>query len=100
PAARAAYYIRQAAQGLQHAHEHGLVHRDIKPSNLLVDGSGTVKILDLGLARFFHDTTDDLTRRHEQGPMGTTDYMAPEQAAESHAVDTRADIYGLGCTLY
>src|SRR5262245_57554492 len=100
PAARAADYIRQAALGLQHAHEHGLVHRDIKPSNLLVDRDGTVKVLDLGLARFFHDTADDLTRRQEHGPMGTTDYIAPEQAEESHGVDTRADVYALGCTLY
>jgi hypothetical protein len=100
PAARACHYIRQAALGLQHAHEHGLIHRDIKPSNLLVDRAGTVKILDLGLARFFHDKTDDLTQRYEHGPLGTTDYMAPEQAEVSHAVDTRADVYALGCTLY
>src|SRR5439155_10727028 len=100
PVARACHYIRQAALGLQHAYEHGLIHRDIKPSNLLVDRAGTVKILDLGLARFFHDKTDDLTQRHEHGPMGTTDYMAPEQAEASHAVDTRADVYALGCTLY
>jgi serine/threonine protein kinase len=57
----AAHYIRQAARGLQHAHEAGLVHRDIKPSNLLLDRTGTVKILDLGLARFFHDESDDLS---------------------------------------
>src|SRR5205823_5980512 len=100
PAARACHYIRQAALGLQHAYEHGLIHRDIKPSNLLVDRADTVKILDLGLARFFHDKADDLTQRQEHGPMGTTDYMAPEQAEESHTVDTRADVYALGCTLY
>src|SRR5207249_528742 len=52
---RAAHYIRQAAIGLQHAHEAGLVHRDIKPGNLLVDRNGTVKVLDMGLARLFHD---------------------------------------------
>src|SRR5262249_18563073 len=100
PVARAADYIRQAALGLQHAYEHGLIHRDIKPANLLVDRAGPVKVLDLGLARFFRDTADDLTQRQKHGPMGTTDYMAPEQAEESHAVDTRADIYALGCTLY
>jgi serine/threonine protein kinase len=97
---RAAHYVRQAALGLQHAHEAGLVHRDIKPSNLLLDRSGTVKILDLGLARFFHDKSDDLSRRHAESPVGTMDYMAPEQAVDSHRVDIRADIYSLGATLY
>jgi serine/threonine protein kinase len=97
---RAAHYIRQAALGLQHAHEAGLVHRDIKPSNLLLDRTGTVKVLDLGLARFFHDHTDDLSKRDQEGPVGTTDYMAPEQALNSHQVDIRADIYSLGATFY
>jgi serine/threonine protein kinase len=97
---RAAHYVRQAALGLQHAHEAGLVHRDIKPSNLLLDRSGTVKILDLGLARFFHDKSDDLSRRHAESPVGTMDYMAPEQARDSHVVDIRADIYSLGATFY
>jgi serine/threonine protein kinase len=97
---RAAHYIRQAALGLQHAHEAGLVHRDIKPSNLLLDRTGTVKILDLGLARFFHDETDDLSKRYSEGPIGTMDYMAPEQALDSHHADIRADIYSLGATFY
>ena len=97
---QAADYIRQAALGLQHAHEHGLVHRDIKPHNLLVDRTGTVKVLDLGLARFFHDDADDLSRRNDSSPLGTTDYMAPEQAMDSHAADVRADIYSLGATFY
>ena len=98
---RAAHYIRQAAHGLQHAHECGLVHRDIKPGNLLVDRSGTVKLLDLGLARIFHETTDDLTTgRDAKTLLGTVDYLAPEQALNSHDVDIRADIYGLGATFY
>jgi serine/threonine protein kinase len=97
---RAAHYIRQAALGLQHAHQAGLVHRDIKPSNLLLDRSGTVKILDLGLARFFHDHADDLSMRHDESPVGTSDFMAPEQAVNSHHVDIRADIYSLGATFY
>jgi serine/threonine protein kinase len=97
---RAAHYIRQAALGLQHAHEAGLVHRDIKPSNLVLDRTGTVKILDLGLARFFHDETDDLSKRYSDSPIGTMDYMAPEQALNSHEADIRADIYSLGATYY
>jgi serine/threonine protein kinase len=97
---RAAHYIHQAALGLQHAHEAGLVHRDIKPSNLLLDRTGMVKILDLGLARFFHDETDDLSKRYSGGPVGTMDYMAPEQALNSHLADIRSDIYSLGATFY
>jgi serine/threonine protein kinase len=97
---RATHYIRQAALGLQHAHEAGLVHRDIKPSNVLLDRTGTIKILDLGLARFFHDEDDDLSKRHVDSPLGTTDYMAPEQALDSHQADIRADIYSLGVTFY
>jgi serine/threonine protein kinase len=127
PLAQACDYARQAALGLQHAHERGLVHRDIKPANLLVkppDGQarsmslppnllagpgtaflyqdGTVKLLDLGTARLH---CAFLTGK--QGPItgegvlvGTLDYVAPEQARDSHAVDGRADLYGLGCTLY
>jgi serine/threonine protein kinase len=98
---RAANYIMQAALGLQHAHECGLVHRDIKPGNLLVDRTGRVKLLDLGLARIFHETTDDLTTgRDAKTLLGTIDYLAPEQALNSHDVDIRADIYSLGATFY
>jgi len=98
----AAEYIRQAALGLQHAHESGLVHRDVKPGNLLVDLNGVVKVLDLGLARFFEtdDDSESLTIMHDERVLGTADYLAPEQALDSHTVDARADIYGLGCTLY
>jgi serine/threonine-protein kinase len=97
---RAADYIRQAADGLAHAHRAGMVHRDIKPGNLLVDGNGTVKILDLGLARFFNDDEDSLTVAHDEKVLGTADYLAPEQALDSHTVDARADLYSLGCTMY
>jgi serine/threonine protein kinase len=99
-APRAAHYIRQAAAGLHAVHQASLVHRDIKPSNLLLSRSGIVKILDLGLARFFHEE-DDLTRQSAGAPvLGTADYLAPEQARDSHAVDIRADIYSLGATFY
>src|SRR5436190_17471598 len=72
---RAAHYIRQAAQGLEHAHEAGLVHRDIKPGNLLLDRNGVVKLLDMGLARFFHEKMDPLLLNQEVGnTLGTAEY--------------------------
>jgi serine/threonine protein kinase len=97
---RAAHYIAQAAVGLQHAHELGMVHRDVKPGNLLLERTGVVKILDMGLARFFNKPTDSVTEKYDDKcVLGTADYLAPEQAL-SNAVDIRADLYGLGGTLY
>lgn len=94
-------YIRQAAEGLGHAHQSGMVHRDVKPGNLLIDSTGVVKLLDLGLARFFKTTDEEsLTIKHDEKVLGTADYLAPEQAVDSHQVDARADIYSLGCTMY
>jgi serine/threonine protein kinase len=93
---RAAHYIKQAASGLQHAHGAGLIHRDIKPANLILDRTGVVKVLDMGIARFSESDEEVLTR----GPLGTADYLAPEQARDSHNVDLRADIYSLGATFY
>lgn len=95
----AADYTRQAAVGLKHAHENRLVHRDIKPGNLLLTRDNVVKILDLGLALFREDA-ESLTLVHNEKVLGTADYLAPEQAINSHTVDHRADIYSLGCTLY
>lgn len=96
----AADYICQAAGGLAHAHERGLIHRDMKPANLLVDPNGTVKILDMGLALFSESDRASLTLAYDENVLGTADYLAPEQARNSHTVDARADIYSLGCTLY
>ncbi|NUQ62272.1 MAG: protein kinase [Pirellulales bacterium] len=96
----AADYARQAALGLAHAHGAGLVHRDIKPANLLVDRNHVVKVLDLGLARFTEEDHASLTLAHDENVLGTADYLAPEQARDSHGADARADIYSLGCSFY
>jgi serine/threonine-protein kinase len=109
PVALACEYVRQAALGLQHAAERGLVHRDIKPSNLLLTARGddapgspgTIKLLDLGLALVRSSSEEDQSTLTTTGMvLGTPDFMAPEQSLDSHSVDGRADLYSLGCTLY
>lgn len=129
PVGQACHFVRQAALGLQHAHQQGMVHRDIKPQNLMVNRRGQVKLLDLGLARLIDSNDDDepatpvSARSHAsvgstladairarvglsaRGTatsvvLGTPDYLAPEQAEDSRSVDIRADLYSLGCTLY
>jgi serine/threonine protein kinase len=101
-AAAAADCIRQAALGLHYAHEHGFVHRDIKPANLMLDVHGTIKVLDLGLAKTHADDDEaaSLTMEFREKTLGTADFVAPEQATDSHTADRRADLYSLGCTLY
>lgn len=100
PVAESCELVLQAALALQHAHEHDLVHRDVKPSNLMLTADGNVKVLDLGIALLHPDepATSDLTGTGQI--MGTLDYMAPEQLDNTHTVDIRADVYGLGATLY
>jgi serine/threonine protein kinase len=105
PVPRGVDYLIQAARGLEASHGMGIIHRDIKPGNLMLDDVGTVRVLDLGLARivdannpFSKTATGRLTQSGMY--MGTIDYMAPEQAEDPHSVDHRADIYSLGCTLY
>ena len=92
--------VRQAALGLQYAHEHGLVHRDVKPSNLMLTTDRQIKVLDLGLAKLAEDAAvaGDMTSAGQV--LGTGDYIAPEQGENPRQADARADIYSLGCTLY
>jgi eukaryotic-like serine/threonine-protein kinase len=130
PVNLACNFVRQAALGLKHAADKGMVHRDIKPQNLMVTRKGRVKILDFGLARFASSDDDVPADRPEFGAakkhplppspavavlagavqddgvtnpnllMGTPDYLSPEQAKNSHTVDARSDLYSLGCTLH
>ena len=103
PVAHACNYVHQAALGLQHAHEHGMVHRDIKPSNLMLAREGNravIKVLDFGLAKVKSEGPMDGTLTHEGQMLGTPDYIAPEQISDARRADIRADIYSLGCTLY
>ena len=103
PWGQACDFARQAALGLHHAHQAGLVHRDVKPQNLLIESTGRVKLLDFGLAMTLEGESGDefsmaMIFGHES--VGTAAYMAPEQAEDSLSVDARADVYGLGCTLF
>jgi serine/threonine-protein kinase len=94
-------YMVQAARGLAHAHEKGVIHRDVKPSNLFVDASGNLKILDLGLGGFFEgfDEEAELGAEDRRIAVGTADYVAPEQIT-GKPLDARVDLYSLGCTMY
>jgi serine/threonine protein kinase len=98
--AHACHFVRQAALGLQHAFEQGMVHRDIKPQNLMVTSRGVVKILDFGLARLRSERTKGGGLTEVNSFMGTPEYVSPEQATDARTADIRADLYSLGCTLY
>jgi serine/threonine protein kinase len=97
-------YISQAAAGLEYAHSKGIIHRDIKPANLMLTADRSIKVADLGLARLTAGTTEGKkgysSITQAGGILGTVDFMPPEQAVDSTAIDHRVDIYSLGCTLY
>ncbi len=108
-------YVLQAARGLKHAHDLGLIHRDVKPDNLLLNDQGVVKVADMGLVKTPHADRDDrddggtddggpkpfaATMTGARMALGTPAYMSPEQCRDAARVDHRADIYSLGCTLY
>ncbi len=117
PVGHAYYYVQQAALGLQHAHERGIVHRDIKPGNLMLARNGDralIKVLDFGLAKASlenkvvelamddgeHSLREEANLTHTGQMLGTPDFIAPEQIDDAQSADLRADIYSLGCTLY
>jgi serine/threonine protein kinase len=103
PVSVACHFARQAALGLQHAYEQGVVHRDVKPSNLMLSrqaGKSVVKVLDFGLAKGISDDRVDSALTWEGQALGTPDFIAPEQITDAPGADVRADVYSLGATLY
>jgi serine/threonine protein kinase len=100
PIAEACALVRQAALGLHYLHERGLIHRDVKPSNLMRTPDGTVKVLDLGLARWRVEAVEGHGLTGMGLGIGTPDFLAPEQIEQAAEADARADLYGLGGTLF
>jgi serine/threonine-protein kinase len=99
PAAEVVDYMAQAARGLAHAHERGIVHRDVKPANLLLSDDGQVKVLDLGLSALMEADSAASYATAAGMVVGTVHYMSPEQALALN-VDFRTDLFSLGCTMY
>jgi serine/threonine-protein kinase len=99
PAAEVVDYMAQAARGLAHAHERGIVHRDVKPPNLLLSEEGRIKVLDLGLSALKEADSASSFATAAGRVVGTVNYMSPEQAM-AQDVDGRSDLFSLGCTMY
>ena len=102
PVAHATYFASQAAQGMQHAYDQGIVHRDIEPGNLMLTRKGSravIKVIDFGLAKSTREAPVDGGLTDPGQALGTPEFMAPEQFRDAQAADIRADIYSLGCTL-
>jgi serine/threonine-protein kinase len=99
PALEVCRYAAEAARGLGHAHEQGIVHRDVKPSNVLVGEDRRVRVLDLGLGVLLEADNQSSFATADGIAVGTIDYMSPEQAC-GREVDGRSDLYSLGCTMY
>jgi serine/threonine protein kinase len=97
PDRKAAAYLEPVARALHHVHGHGILHRDLKPGNILVDGTGRPLVADFGLAKWLKDEPDTV---QTHGPLGTPDYMAPEQASDGALAVAASDVYSLGATLY
>src|SRR5438045_3495709 len=95
PIPEACEWVRQAAEGMQTAHDHHLVHRDIKPSNILLTRENKIKLVDFGLVRQFASQLTD-----PKALLGTVEFMSPEQSQDPSLVSSQADIYGLGATLF
>lgn len=101
PVELACHYAKQASDGLAAVHTAGLIHRDVKPSNFLASNDGTIKLCDLGIVRVLAKDEEPITELHLAGSfLGTPQFLAPEQLENSHTADERADVYGLGATLY
>lgn len=104
-------YLRQSAKALRHAHQRNMIHCDIKPDNLLLNQSGQIKILDMGIAKLNDPkkksqpqdaelSSDSQVKKDESHILGTVDYLAPEMASGEAEADPRVDIYSLGCTMF
>lgn len=97
PPRRALEVIADACQALNFSHQNGIIHRDVKPANIMISKAGAVKVMDFGIARAIADSGTSVTQT--SAVIGTAQYLSPEQA-RGETVDSRSDVYSLGCVLY